>query len=51
MSELHVSTSIMVKWLALLLYIRKGPSSNLILGIGYPDFGFSWFYLVSPGKW
>lgn len=28
----------------------EGPSSNLGLETGYPDWGFSWIYVVTPGK-
>jgi hypothetical protein len=31
------------------LLIRKVPSSKLFTEIGYPDWWFSWFLLVSPG--
>jgi hypothetical protein len=37
-----------VEWLTLLLHIWEVLGSNV--ETGYPDWGFSWFYSVPPGK-
>jgi hypothetical protein len=45
-----VIPDVMVEWLALLLRIREVPGSNLGPETDYPDWGFSWFSSVFPGK-
>jgi hypothetical protein len=42
----RLTPNVVVEWLTLLLRIREVQGSNL----GYPDWGFSWFSSVPPGK-
>jgi hypothetical protein len=42
--------NVFVEWLTLLSLIQEVPGSNLGLGTGYSDRGFSWFLPVPPGK-
>jgi hypothetical protein len=46
----YLKPNVVVKWLTLVLRIREVPGSNLGQQTGYPDWSFSWFPSVSPGK-
>jgi hypothetical protein len=47
---LRTEPNVEVKWLTLLLRIRKVPASNLGIGTGYHD-RFSWFSSIQEGKY
>jgi hypothetical protein len=47
---LRTEPNVVVKWLTLLLRIRKVPTSNLGIGTVYPD-RFSWFSSIQKGKY
>jgi hypothetical protein len=42
--------NIVAEWLTLLLRIREVSVSNLGSETGYPDWGLSWYFSVSPGE-
>jgi hypothetical protein len=42
--------NVVVEWLTLLFRIRKFTSYILTAVTAYPDWGFSWFSSVLPGK-
>jgi hypothetical protein len=48
--SLTAKPNVVVEWLAFLFRIREVLGSNIGLETGYPDWGFSWFSSVPPGK-